>query len=199
MNSRAGTAWIRNWVYVCVCVWRKASDGGCRCNRQGRARASLAKLYNWRYDNLQNLPRVQQLESFNHANAGFAHEYQFIDVPDWDGVGESEPTPYFYQNLGISLLFPSLLSGSTQRLALDTRSCSKRRRPQHTFAGPPLGACVGSAEGGELGSTRRRHPTSFWVFSSSFSNELHCAPSNDSWTARTGEGRAAYGGSPGEW
>jgi len=87
---------------VCGCVWRKAiSDGGARrCNRQGRARASLAKLYNWRYDNLQNLPRVQQLDSFHHANAGFAHEYQFIDVPDWDGVGESEPTPYFYQNLG---------------------------------------------------------------------------------------------------
>jgi hypothetical protein len=46
---------------------------------------------------------VQQLTSFNTANAGFAHEYQFIDVPDWDGVGESEPTPYFYQNLGTHL------------------------------------------------------------------------------------------------
>lgn len=34
------------------------------------------------------------------ANPGFAFDYQFIDVPDYLGAGETEPTPYFYQNLG---------------------------------------------------------------------------------------------------
>ena len=27
----------------------------------------------------------------------FAHEFQLINVPDLNGVGESEPNPYFYQ------------------------------------------------------------------------------------------------------
>eukprot|EP00961_Rhodomonas_salina_P294015 3934203-Rhodomonas_salina.1 len=31
------------------------------------------------------------------ANAGFAHEFQMIDVEDLGGVGESEPTAHFFQ------------------------------------------------------------------------------------------------------
>ena len=34
------------------------------------------------------------------GNVGFAHEYQLINVDDLNGVGESSPTPFFYQNLG---------------------------------------------------------------------------------------------------
>jgi hypothetical protein len=34
------------------------------------------------------------------ANAGFAHDYQLLDVGDFMGRGESSPTPFFYQNLG---------------------------------------------------------------------------------------------------
>ncbi len=56
--------------------------------RQGRARASLAKLYNWRYKALGDLPAVQALPAFRAANAGFAFDYQFIDVPDYLGRGE---------------------------------------------------------------------------------------------------------------
>lgn len=67
---------------------------------QGRARPSIAELYNWRYKKLGNLPNVVQNPEFSVANAGFVHEYQLIDVHDYDGKGESEPTPYFYQNLG---------------------------------------------------------------------------------------------------
>lgn len=33
------------------------------------------------------------------ANAGFAYDFQLIDVQDFNFVGESEPSPYFYQNL----------------------------------------------------------------------------------------------------
>jgi intron-binding protein aquarius len=66
---------------------------------QGRARPSIAELYNWRYKKLGNLPNVQQ-DSFVAANAGFVYDYQLIDVQDYEGRGESEPNPYFYQNLG---------------------------------------------------------------------------------------------------
>jgi len=67
---------------------------------QGRARASIASLYNWRYKRLGDMPHVQQQVAYRRANAGFVHEFQFVDVADLDGVGESEPNPYFFQNLG---------------------------------------------------------------------------------------------------
>ena len=34
------------------------------------------------------------------ANPGFAHEFQFVNVDDYRGSGETEPTPHFYQNIG---------------------------------------------------------------------------------------------------
>ncbi|ORZ15851.1 hypothetical protein BCR42DRAFT_438092 [Absidia repens] len=37
---------------------------------------------------------------FLQANAGMTYDYQFIDVGPDHGQGESEPVPYFYQNLG---------------------------------------------------------------------------------------------------
>uniref|UniRef100_A0A8C6Z0D4 RNA helicase aquarius n=1 Tax=Nothoprocta perdicaria TaxID=30464 RepID=A0A8C6Z0D4_NOTPE len=67
---------------------------------QGRARASLCNLYNWRYKNLGNLPHVQLLPEFRTANAGLLYDFQLVNVEDFNGVGESEPNPYFYQNLG---------------------------------------------------------------------------------------------------
>ena len=67
---------------------------------QGRARASLAALYRWRYPNLDNLPNVQTQPEFLRANAGFRYDYQFIDIPDYKGRGEMQPSPHFLQNLG---------------------------------------------------------------------------------------------------
>lgn len=66
---------------------------------QGRSRPSIAKLFNWRYDALGDLPVVQIDPVFQKANPGFAFDYQFIDVIDPTGQGESMPTPFFYQNL----------------------------------------------------------------------------------------------------
>ncbi|XP_063040700.1 RNA helicase aquarius isoform X2 [Engraulis encrasicolus] len=66
---------------------------------QGRARASLCNLYNWRYKQLGNLPHVQQQPEFRMPNAGLQYDFQLINVEDFNGVGESEPNPYFYQNL----------------------------------------------------------------------------------------------------
>lgn len=69
-------------------------------DRQGRARPSIAELYKWRYRKLENLPNVLSEPEYLHANAGFRYEYQFIDVGDYKGAGESQPTPHFFNNLG---------------------------------------------------------------------------------------------------
>lgn len=69
-------------------------------DHQGRARPSIAELYKWRYSKLENLPNVLTETEYLRANAGFRHEYQFIDVPDYKGTGESQPTPHYFQNLG---------------------------------------------------------------------------------------------------
>ena len=69
-------------------------------DRQGRARPTIAELYKWRYEKLDNLPNVLTEPEFLRANAGFSYEYQFIDVGDYKGVGESQPSPYFFHNLG---------------------------------------------------------------------------------------------------
>lgn len=69
-------------------------------DRQGRARPSITELYRWRYQNLGDLPSVLDGEEFKRANAGFLYDYQFIDVPNYKGVGEVQPTPHFTQNLG---------------------------------------------------------------------------------------------------
>jgi len=66
---------------------------------QGRARSSIAALYSWKYKNLGNLPAVQKGE-YELANPGFNYDYQVIDVQDFQGQGESEPTAHYYQNLG---------------------------------------------------------------------------------------------------
>ena len=60
------------------------------CCEQGRARPSLAELYNWRYRHLGNLPNVLTQPAFLRANPGFAYDYQFVDVPDYQ-VACSEP------------------------------------------------------------------------------------------------------------
>ena len=60
-------------------------------NAQGRARPALSALYSWRYRSLGDLPSTNQ-GAYTLANPGFAHELQFVDVGDYNGVGETEPT-----------------------------------------------------------------------------------------------------------
>ncbi|KAJ1733134.1 hypothetical protein LPJ61_001707 [Coemansia biformis] len=69
-------------------------------NRQARARPQIASLYRFRYRDLGDLlPAVEQ-GPFAQPNPGFANEFQFIDVANFGGKGESEPTRYFFQSLG---------------------------------------------------------------------------------------------------
>ena len=66
-------------------------------NAQGRCRPSIAELWNWRYKDLANLPAVVHGPRFRACNPGLAHEFQLIDVANYNGVGESSPQAYFYQ------------------------------------------------------------------------------------------------------
>lgn len=69
-------------------------------DQQGRARASLAQLYKWRYSKLDNLPSVRSAPEYQLANAGFKYDYQFIDVQDYKGKGEVEVAPHVLANEG---------------------------------------------------------------------------------------------------
>ncbi|KAI2792170.1 RNA helicase aquarius [Penicillium oxalicum] len=69
-------------------------------DKQARARPSIAELFRWRYESLGDLAVTETAEEFKQANAGFQFDYQFINVPDYQGSGEREPTPHFIQNLG---------------------------------------------------------------------------------------------------
>lgn len=64
---------------------------------QGRARPSLCQLYKWRYRTLGDLPGVVKGAEYQVANPGLLHDYQLVDVGDFNGVGETEPTPHFIQ------------------------------------------------------------------------------------------------------
>ncbi|KAF9207400.1 hypothetical protein BGZ49_000487, partial [Haplosporangium sp. Z 27] len=67
---------------------------------QGRARSNMADLYKWRYKNLGDLPNITEQQEFKFANPGFLHDYQFINVNNYKGQGETAPRPHFIQNLG---------------------------------------------------------------------------------------------------
>ena len=69
-------------------------------DKQGRARETIAELYKWRYPAMGSLPHVLSSPEFQVGNAGLRHDYQFIDVPDYKGKGESQPVPHYIQNLG---------------------------------------------------------------------------------------------------
>jgi intron-binding protein aquarius len=67
---------------------------------QGRARSEMAELYKWRYKELGDLPNVLEREEFKYANPGFKYDFQFVNVENFNGQGETAPRPHFIQNLG---------------------------------------------------------------------------------------------------
>ncbi|KAG4302147.1 hypothetical protein PCK1_001419 [Pneumocystis canis] len=67
---------------------------------QGRTKSTIAELFSWAYDKLTNLPNLEKEKEFLHSNAGFLYDYQFINVEDYKGQGETESSSHFYQNLG---------------------------------------------------------------------------------------------------
>nr|KYP45791.1 Intron-binding protein aquarius [Cajanus cajan] len=120
--------------------------------RQEDARPSIAKLYNWRYRDLGDLPSVKEEIIFNRANAGFAYDYQLVDVPDYLGKGETTPSPWFYQNEGeaeyvVSVyIYLRLLGYPANKISILTtyngqklliRDVINRRCIPYDFIGPP--------------------------------------------------------------
>ena len=61
---------------------------------------SICSLYNWRYKVLGDLPHVSTWQEYRRANPGLHFDFQLINVENFNGVGESEPNPYFYQVQG---------------------------------------------------------------------------------------------------
>ncbi|KAE8671002.1 xanthoxin dehydrogenase-like [Hibiscus syriacus] len=121
-------------------------------NAQGRARPSIAQLYNWRYRDLGDLPSVKEEAIFHRANAGFSYDYQLVDVPDFHGRGESAPSPWFYQNEGeaeyvVSVyIYMRLLGYPANKISILTtyngqklliRDVINRRCLPYDFIGPP--------------------------------------------------------------
>ncbi|KAF9919175.1 hypothetical protein FBU30_011136 [Linnemannia zychae] len=67
---------------------------------QGRARSDMADLYKWRYKSLGDLPNITECAEYKFANPGFLYDFQFINVNNYKGQGETAPRPHFIQNLG---------------------------------------------------------------------------------------------------
>ncbi|KAJ2161970.1 hypothetical protein GGF46_001066 [Coemansia sp. RSA 552] len=69
-------------------------------DRQARARPEIANLFRYRYRALGDLEDVVSAGAYARPNPGMLHTFQFINVPDYEGKGESEPSKFFFQNLG---------------------------------------------------------------------------------------------------
>lgn len=79
-------------------------------DKQGRSRPEIASLYSWKYmitdinnkiiQQLTNLPNVLNNNEYILSNTGFLNTFQIINVTEFQGRGETSPSPYFYQNLG---------------------------------------------------------------------------------------------------
>ncbi|KAI3874183.1 hypothetical protein MKW92_053577 [Papaver armeniacum] len=120
-------------------------------NAQGRARPNIAKLYNWRYRDLGDLPIVREEAIFHKANAGFSYDYQLVDVPEYHGRGESAPQPGFYQNVReaeyiVSVyIYMRLLGYPASKISILTTYNGQKllirdvitRRCSHNLIGPP--------------------------------------------------------------
>lgn len=89
---------------------------------------------------------------YKMANPGFVFDYQLIDVQDFNGVGESEPNPFFYQNLGeaecvvATFMYMRLLGYPAEKISILTtyngqkhliRDVIRQRCGRNPFIGNP--------------------------------------------------------------
>lgn len=44
-----------------------------------------------------DLSHIRNWPEYQKANAGFNFDFQLINVEDFNNIGETEPSPYFYQ------------------------------------------------------------------------------------------------------
>lgn len=75
---------------------------------------------------IRNLPNVLNEVEYKLANTGLIYDYQFINVPEYNGRGESTPSPYYYQNEGEAeycvalFMFMRLLGYPAQNISILT-------------------------------------------------------------------------------
>jgi hypothetical protein len=77
-------------VYEAALATAKATPSGDNDDSGAAAIAIVEYLHQFRYSK----------SLYARSNPGLRHAFQFVDVPDFNGRGESSPTPFFYQNLG---------------------------------------------------------------------------------------------------
>ena len=119
---------------------------------QGRCRASLCDLFKWRYKALGNLAHVDARDEFQRANAGLRFDYQLVNVDEFNGTGESEPQPFYYQNLAEAeyvvalFMYMRLVGYDAQRITILTtyngqkhliRDVLRKRCGSHPLIGQP--------------------------------------------------------------
>lgn len=120
---------------------------------QGRARSSISALYKWRYKKLDDLQHVLSNIEYNLANPGFEFDYQIINVENYNGVGETEPNLFFYQNLAeaeyvvATFMYMRLLGYPAEKISILTtyngqkhliRDVINRRCGENPLIGRPL-------------------------------------------------------------
>ena len=90
----------------------------------------MAKLYNWRYRALGDLPAVSTAPAFVAANPGFGFEYQFVHVPDFMGKVSLSLHPYHAVCLFEACVFFNLFfarcRGCSQNLIKSKLKCQTR-------------------------------------------------------------------------
>ena len=95
------------------------------CNVLSLCSKRIVTLF--RYRCLGNLSHVLNKSEYLTANAGLSFDYQLINVPDFNGVGESQPSPFFYQ---VSLEY-CLLSKSFANVEVEASRVSFSLLPIH--------------------------------------------------------------------
>ncbi|EEB07625.2 complexed with Cdc5 protein Cwf11 [Schizosaccharomyces japonicus yFS275] len=127
-----------------------------RLSTQWGVRESISALYRWQYSVESQNEKVSTdliMPSLTHANTGFSCTCQFVDVPHFNGVGESEPVRGFKQNLGeaeyaIAIYqYMRMLGYPKEKIAILTlfdgqkallSDIVKARCDQNSFFGSPL-------------------------------------------------------------
>ena len=84
---------------------------------------------------------------YQRANAGFVHSFQFVDVGDFQGRGESQPTPYFYQVSTVMMMTMMMICDqSSLTYDLPTHIPTSSPRYLHFSTSPLLYQNLGEAE-----------------------------------------------------
>lgn len=129
---------------------------------------------------MKDLFTVTTNPEYSLANPGFAFEYQLINVEDYEGIGESTPTPFFYQNLGeaeyvvLTFMYMRCLGYSVDKITILTTYNGQKHliqdvlkvRCTHPFFGKPKVTTVDKFQGqqNDCNSNKKKKKQFFTYF-----------------------------------